>query len=77
MLKSFTDIFSDKIRIYYGEDPKNTGSLNFTYVIRKIFGKRNVIAKDLQKIKHFIKPDEANKNFRNEEIYYLLQVVLF
>jgi len=39
-LKSFSNIISNKARLYYGEDPKNKKSLNFTYVIRKIFGKR-------------------------------------
>jgi uncharacterized LabA/DUF88 family protein len=53
-LKSFSDIISDKVRLYYGEDPKNKKSLGFTYVIRKIFGKKNIITKDLQKIKHYI-----------------------
>ena len=53
-LKSFGDIFSERVRIYYGEDPKNEKSLNFTYATRKIFGKRDVMTKDLQKIKHYI-----------------------
>jgi uncharacterized LabA/DUF88 family protein len=53
-LKKFSDIISDKTRLYYGEDPKNKKSLGFTYLIRKIFGKRNVVTKDLQKIKHYI-----------------------
>lgn len=57
-LKSFTDIFSDRTRSYYGEDPKNPGSLSFTYVMRKIFGKRDVVTKDLQKIKHYFELDE-------------------
>jgi len=57
-LKSFADIFSERVRIYYGEDPKNVGSLNFTYVMRKIFGKRDVQTKDLQKIKHYFDGDE-------------------
>jgi len=48
-LKNFSDIISGKTRLYYGEDPKNEKSLGFTYVIRKIFGKRNIITKDLQK----------------------------
>lgn len=58
-LKIFIDLFSARARVYYGEDPKNTGSLSFTYVMRKIFGKRNVVTKDLQKIRHYIKLDEA------------------
>ena len=57
-LKSFSNIISNKARLYYGEDPKNKKSLNFTYVIRKIFGKRNIITKDLQKIKHYIDSKE-------------------
>lgn len=57
-LKSFADIFSERVRIYYGENPKNKGSLSFTYVMRKIFGKRDVMTKDLQKIKHYFGIDE-------------------
>jgi len=53
-LKSFADIFSEKVRFYYGEDPKNIRSLNFTHATRKIFGKFDVMTKDLQKIKHYI-----------------------
>ncbi len=73
-LKSFSDIFSERTRIYYGEDPKNSGSLRFTYVLRKIFGKRDVQTKDLQKIKHYfetgeqvparyVETDENGKNY--------------
>lgn len=73
-LKLFADIFSNRVRSYYGEDPKNQGSLSFTYVMRKIFGKRDVVTKDLQKIKHYFeigeqKPakylatDEDGKNY--------------
>jgi len=57
-LRSFADIFSDRTKIYYGEDPKNAGSLNFTYVMRKIFGKKNVTTKDIQKIKHYLETNE-------------------
>jgi hypothetical protein len=38
-LKLFVDIFSERTRIYYGENPKSEKSLGFTYVMRKIFGK--------------------------------------
>jgi uncharacterized LabA/DUF88 family protein len=58
-LKVFSDIISNKTRLYYGEDPKNGKSLVFTYIIRKIFGKRNIITKDVQKIKHFIEKEET------------------
>jgi len=57
-LKSFADIFSERVRIYYGENPKNQKSLSFTYVMRKIFGKRDVMTKDLQKIRHYFEADE-------------------
>lgn len=57
-LKLFADVFSKRVKIYYGEDPKNTGSLSFTYVMRKIFGKRDVQTKDLQKIKHYFDGNE-------------------
>ncbi len=57
-LKSFVDIFSERSRIYYGENPKNLGSLSFTYVMRKIFGKRDVMTKDLQKIRHYFEGGE-------------------
>jgi uncharacterized LabA/DUF88 family protein len=68
-LKNFADIIADKSRLYYGEDPKNQKSLGFTYVVRKIFEKRNVITKDLQKIKHYIESEEklASKIITTDE----------
>ncbi len=57
-LKLFVDIFSERARIYYGENPKDQKSLSFTYVVRKVFGKRDVITKDIQKIKHYFETDE-------------------
>lgn len=60
-LKSFCSIFSERTRIYYGEDPRNSGSLNFTNVLRIIFDGKNVITKDLQKIKHYLSADDQNK----------------
>jgi len=59
-LKSFVDVFNGKARIYYGEDFRNPESKKFTYVIRKIFGKRKVVTKDLQRIKHYIDVDKAD-----------------
>lgn len=53
-LKSFSDIFSNKSRIYYGQDPKNKGSTKFTDLLRITFDSRNVVTKDLQKIKHYL-----------------------
>ena len=57
-LKSFVDIFSERARIYYGENPKNQKSLSFTYVMRKVFGKRDVMTKDIQKIRHYFETGE-------------------
>lgn len=57
-LKSFADIFSERSRIYYGENSQNEKSLNFTHAMRKIFGKLDVVTKDLQKIKHYFSDDE-------------------
>ena len=57
-LKLFANIFSQRTRVYYGEDPKNIKSLTFTDVLRIIFGKRDVVTKDLQKIKHYIRLEE-------------------
>jgi len=58
-LKNFVDLFSKKILIYYGEDSGNSNSLDFTYAIRKIFGKNFVKTKDLQKIKHYFEVGES------------------
>ena len=57
-LKLFVDIFSERARIYYGENPKNQKSLSFTYVMRKVFGKRDVMTKDIQKIRHYFETGE-------------------
>ena len=57
-LKLFTDIFSKKARIYYGEDFRNPESQKFIYLIRKIFGNKQVTTKDLQRIKHYIVDEE-------------------
>lgn len=63
-LKNFADIFSDRTRCYYGYNPKNEKSVGFSYAMRKIFGKRNFIDKDIQKIKHYLEPDEeVNKKW--------------
>ncbi|NCS32561.1 MAG: hypothetical protein COZ49_00175 [Candidatus Yonathbacteria bacterium CG_4_10_14_3_um_filter_47_65] len=57
-LKLFVDIFSERARIYYGENSKNQKSLSFTYVMRKVFGKRDVMTKDIQKIRHYFETGE-------------------
>ncbi len=53
-LKEFADLFSEKVRCYYGKDTKNKGSLNFDYVLETTFGKHSFVSKDLQRIKHYI-----------------------
>ena len=58
-LKSFVSIFSLRNRIYYGEDLKNIKSLGFTNVLRIIFGKRDVVTKDIQRIKHYLRLGEV------------------
>lgn len=75
-LKDFSEIISNKTRLYYGEDPKNEKSLEFTYVIRKIFGKRNIITKDLQKIKHYIETGEnlSSKIVADEDGRYYIEI---
>lgn len=68
-LKYFSDIIGDKTRFYYGEDSQNAKSLEFTYVIRKIFGKRNVVTKDLQKIKHYMEIGENTNVVVSTDVY--------
>lgn len=60
-LKNFVYLFSEKAMIYYGEDLDNQKSLKFTYLIRKIFGKRRVVTKKLQKIRHYFKSEEGGE----------------
>ena len=68
-LKLFADVFSQRARTYYGEDPKNSKSLGFTYATRKIFGKRDVMTKDIQKIRHNLELEEqlTAKNIITDE----------
>lgn len=59
-IKDFADLFSDKVRCYYGKDPKNKGSVKFDYALEKVFSKHSFVSKDIQKIKHYIE-DEGKK----------------
>jgi len=61
-LEEFADLFSEKVRCYYGKDPKNDGSVEFDYVLKKVFGKHNFVSKDIQKIKHYLVPNDLVKN---------------
>lgn len=53
-IKKFTDTFSSQSRLYYGQDPKNPRSMKFTDLLRIIFGKKYIVTKNLQKIKHYL-----------------------
>lgn len=68
-LKKFGDIFSERVRCYYGRNPKYEGSVAFSYALEKVFGKRDFTWKDLQKIKHYLEPEEkeATKFFKTDE----------
>lgn len=58
-LKDFADSFSIRTRNYYGHDPQNVGSVNFTYALRKVYGKRDFVTKKLQKIKHYLADEDV------------------
>ncbi len=72
-LNNFTNFISKKVKVYYGEDPMNDGSCRFTDALRILFDSRNVITKDVQKIKHYLtledgivkheKTDDEGKKF--------------
>ena len=68
-LKEFCNNFSDRSRLYYGQNPEVSGSLAFTYVLRKIFGKRELVTKDIQKIKHYLEiktGDQKPEHLKND-----------
>lgn len=61
-LHEFTQIFSTKIRLYYGQDIDNAGSIKFIDTLRIFFGKRNIVTKNIQKIKHSIDSKNTSKD---------------
>lgn len=63
-LKKFADSFSVRTRNYYGFNSNNEKSLSFTYAMRKIFGNRDFVTKNLQKIKHYLGFDEKEGSER-------------
>ena len=63
-LKEFASLFATDVRFYYGHDPQNTGSLGFITAAKHIFGKARVFTKPIQKIKHYLAPDELSGNKR-------------
>ncbi|MBU1091685.1 NYN domain-containing protein [Patescibacteria group bacterium] len=68
-LKNFADIFSDRVRCYYGRNPKNKGSALFCYALEKVFDKIDFVWKDLQKIKHYLELEEkeTTKLFKTDD----------
>lgn len=66
-LKDFAVLIGDRTRLYYGEDPGNPGSLKFTDALRIIFDEKNVVTKDLQKIKHYLAPDEELTEYERKD----------
>jgi hypothetical protein len=66
-LQSFTDLFSDRVRLYYGQDPVNEGSVKFTGALRIVFDSKNVVTKDLQKIKHYLAPKEEGIEYEKTD----------
>lgn len=66
-LKDFSEVLGEKIKIYYGENPLNNGSCKFTDLLRIFFGKRNVVTKNIQKIKHYLYSDNNGFNVEYEK----------
>ena len=58
MLFDFLGCISVKSRFYFGHDQNKRQSLGFIGAARDVFGKRNVITKPMQFVKHYIKEDE-------------------
>ncbi len=63
-LKSFCDLFTQHARFYYGHDPQKQRSLAFLRATKHIFGKSRVFTKQIQKVRHYLKPEEFDKNTR-------------
>lgn len=60
-LSQFSQIFSQRARVYYGENPTNIKSKKFTDVLRIFFENKNVVTKELQKIKHYVEIDSSQE----------------
>jgi len=63
-LKDFSNFFASDIRFYYGHDPSNIKSLGFLIATRKIYGKSRVFTKPIQKVRHYLTPQEITLNTR-------------
>ncbi len=68
MLKDFSDLFSEKVRCYYGKDLRNKKSIAFDYVLETTFGKHSFVSKDLQRIKHYVDLQERDEKPKYLEI---------
>jgi len=64
-LYDFANVFSLSARFYYGVDPQNRSSVGFVDAVRKYFGKRKVITKPIQKIKHYLEGSDLKNNTRS------------
>ena len=65
-LKKFSDCYSHRTLIYYGQNPNDPGSINFTHLLNRVFSRKNVVTKDLQIIKHYL--SEADREGRPKSI---------
>lgn len=63
-LKDFSDLFSQDVRLYYGSDNNNNGSVRFISAVKHIFGRNRVFSKQIQYIRHHLKNDEVVSNTR-------------
>jgi hypothetical protein len=68
MLFDFLYYISEENRFYFGHDPNKKKSLGLIGAARSVFGKRNVITKPMQFIKHFIKDDEITTREINQNV---------
>ena len=66
MLYEFLSCFSAKSRFYFGYNPNKNKSLGFIAVAEGIFGNRNVITKQMQFVKHYIKDNEITTRAINQ-----------
>lgn len=64
-LHDFSNIFSMSSRFYYGVDPHNRKSIGFVDAARNFFGKRKVVTKPIQKIKHYLEGADLKNNTRS------------
>jgi uncharacterized LabA/DUF88 family protein len=63
-LYDFANVFSMSSRFYYGLNPKKRNSVGFIDAARHAFGKRKVITKPIQQIKHYLNDAEIKTNTR-------------